>query len=229
MVNLRATRILLAFLPASERAVPASRRPVLPVNALIKVPRQARSIDTVLSILDAAVLVLNQGDPTRFTTNHVAEVAGVSVGSLYQYFASKEALLAGVLERGLLLLEGTLLGVAAPEGTSLDEVLADTLTRVIVGLEPFGPLLEVMLSSSPMLSAKGIFPLLEPRLTSAIHRVLLTRPDARVAGGAAAFYVAVNGVIVVVLRWLVERPPGVSRDALVAALVRQCMAHVDAV
>lgn len=201
-------------------------RPILPVNALLKVPRQARSITTVIAILDASVLVLNQGAPDRFTTNRVAEVAGVSVGTLYQYFASKDALLAGVLERGLLQLEGTLSGIAAPAGTPLEEVLSATLTRVVAGLEPFGPLLAVMLSTSPMLSVNGIFPLLEPRLTSAVHRVLLSRPDVRVEGGAAAFYVAMNSTIVVALRWLVERPDWLSRDELIAALVRQCMAHL---
>ncbi len=206
--------------------MPTPRRPILPVNALLKVPRQARSITTVVAILDAAVLVLNQGDPAHFTTNRVAKVAGVSVGTLYQYFASKDALLAGVLERGLLHLEDTLYGVAAPAGTSLEDVLSVTLTRVVAGLEPFGPLLAVMLSTSPMLSVNGIFPLLEPRLTSAVHRVLLTRPDVRVEGGAAAFYVAMNSTIMVALRWLVERPGWLSRDELVGALVRQCMAHI---
>jgi AcrR family transcriptional regulator len=58
-----------------------------------KVPRQARSEFTVQAILDAATRVLEDGALPRFNTNRVAEVAGVSVGSLYQYFPSKDALM----------------------------------------------------------------------------------------------------------------------------------------
>ena len=58
-----------------------------------KAPRQARSTRLVGDVLQAAARVLAREGARRFTTARVAEAAGVSVGSLYQYFPNKEALL----------------------------------------------------------------------------------------------------------------------------------------
>ena len=58
-----------------------------------KQPKQARSNELVAAILDAAVQVLAREGAQRFTTARVAERAGASVGSLYQYFPNKAAIL----------------------------------------------------------------------------------------------------------------------------------------
>jgi len=58
-----------------------------------KKPRQARSNDLVAAILEAALQVLAKEGAQRFTTTRVAERAGVSVGSIYQYFPNKAAIL----------------------------------------------------------------------------------------------------------------------------------------
>jgi AcrR family transcriptional regulator len=58
-----------------------------------KQPRQARSTELVAAILEAAVQVLAKEGAQRFTTARVAEKAGVSVGSVYQYFPNKAAIL----------------------------------------------------------------------------------------------------------------------------------------
>lgn len=58
-----------------------------------KSPVQARSARLVADILEAAARVLTRAGARHFTTVRVAEEAGVSIGSLYQYFPSKEALL----------------------------------------------------------------------------------------------------------------------------------------
>jgi AcrR family transcriptional regulator len=58
-----------------------------------KEPKQARSAELVAAILDAAAQVLAKDGAQRFTTARVAEKAGVSVGSLYQYFPNKAAIL----------------------------------------------------------------------------------------------------------------------------------------
>lgn len=58
-----------------------------------KQPQQARSTELVAAILQAAVQVLGKEGATRFTTARVAEKAGVSVGSVYQYFPNKAAIL----------------------------------------------------------------------------------------------------------------------------------------
>lgn len=58
-----------------------------------KQPKQARSTELVTLILEAALHVLAEEGAHRFTTTRVAERAGVSVGSLYQYFPNKAAIL----------------------------------------------------------------------------------------------------------------------------------------
>jgi len=58
-----------------------------------KTPRQQRSQQTRLDLLGGATRVLQKRGAKGLTTNHVAEQAGVSVGSLYQYYPNKAALL----------------------------------------------------------------------------------------------------------------------------------------
>lgn len=69
---------------AHPRNVPISLR---------KQPQQTRSAELIATILEAAVQVLAEEGAPRFTTKRVADKAGVSVGSLYQYFPNKAALL----------------------------------------------------------------------------------------------------------------------------------------
>jgi AcrR family transcriptional regulator len=64
-----------------------------------KSPRQARSRAMVDLILDATARVLVEDGYARASTNRVAERAGISVGSLYQYFPSREALVSAVGRR----------------------------------------------------------------------------------------------------------------------------------
>ena len=64
-----------------------------------RIPRQSRSEETVAAILEGAAQVLETGGLAHFTTNAVADRAGVSIGTLYQYFADKQAVLRAIAER----------------------------------------------------------------------------------------------------------------------------------
>lgn len=66
-----------------------------------KAPRQQRSRVTVDAIVEAATRVLARRGWARFTTNEIAAVAGVSVGSLYQYFPDKLAVAEAIRQRHL--------------------------------------------------------------------------------------------------------------------------------
>ena len=68
---------------------------------LLKQPAQERSRQTVEALIEATELVLVEEGWDKITTNHVAERAGVSIGTLYQYFANKEALVGLLLEQYL--------------------------------------------------------------------------------------------------------------------------------
>ena len=69
-----------------------------PINPRKK-PVQDRSKAMVQALLDATARILVQDGYDTLSTNKVAHAAGVSVGSLYQYYPSKEALVRAVLER----------------------------------------------------------------------------------------------------------------------------------
>ena len=64
-------------------------------------PSQARSRVTVEAILDAAARVLEERGYAAGTTNRIAERAGVSIGSLYEYFPNKDAIVVALAEREL--------------------------------------------------------------------------------------------------------------------------------
>lgn len=64
-----------------------------------KQPRQTRAAATVEAIIEAAARILARDGLARFNTNRVAELAGVSIGSLYQYFPHKDALMAALIAR----------------------------------------------------------------------------------------------------------------------------------
>lgn len=66
-----------------------------------RVPRQARAKVTRDAILEAGAQLLRRGELAAFTTDRIAEVAGVSIGTLYQYFPNKDAVLVGLAEREL--------------------------------------------------------------------------------------------------------------------------------
>lgn len=68
-----------------------------PRTAVRKRPTQARSSVMVEAILQAAAELLDHDAPDAYTTNRIAEHAGASIGSLYQYFPSKDAITAALI------------------------------------------------------------------------------------------------------------------------------------
>lgn len=69
------------------------------LTELRKSPAQARAVATFEAIVDAAAHILGEGGATALTTNKIAERAGASIGSVYQYFPNKQAIVRALLER----------------------------------------------------------------------------------------------------------------------------------
>ena len=97
-----------------------------------KQPQQARAQETVRAILEATVQILDREGLDAATTTRIAEVAGVSIGSLYQYFSHRDAILSALqdreFERTLHLMERVL------ADANLDEEPLETVRAVLRGL-----------------------------------------------------------------------------------------------
>jgi AcrR family transcriptional regulator len=97
-----------------------------------KSPVQARSAASVDAILDATIQVLLRVGKERLTTTRVALRAGVSVGTLYQYFPNKSALLQAVLKRHLGEVTGTVEGVCEEQrGRTLRQMVTALITSFL--------------------------------------------------------------------------------------------------
>lgn len=96
-----------------------------------KKPQQARSVATVSSVLEGAAQVLESVGYEKMTTTRVAERAGTSVGTLYQYYPSKEALLVAVLEAKM---ERTSTAMAKVFALPASASLKDRVQVMIAGL-----------------------------------------------------------------------------------------------
>src|SRR5215472_7098244 len=71
------------------------------VDLVRRTPRQSRARDTVQVILEATARILQRKGSTALNTNYIAECAGISVGTLYQYFPNKEAILVAMARNEL--------------------------------------------------------------------------------------------------------------------------------
>lgn len=100
-----------------------------------KLPTQERARDTVEALLDATARLLVSEGFDKASTNRIAAKAGVSVGSLYQYFDGKEALVVALAERHHQQLMAVLANAAAPPldggARSLEEVVADIVCAML--------------------------------------------------------------------------------------------------
>jgi AcrR family transcriptional regulator len=117
-----------------------------------KVPRQARSIATCGAILEACARLLKTGHYADVTTNHIAERAGVGIGTLYEFFPNKEAIVAALAERHL-----TRLIAEVTEGLEVALGLDDwdaaqfLIRRVVAAVSRDRELYQVLIREAPFL------------------------------------------------------------------------------
>jgi AcrR family transcriptional regulator len=135
-----------------------------------KRPRQKRSHVTVSAIVEATARILSRDGYDGATTRRVAELAGVGVGSLYQYFPSRDALLAAVLERHFeRLLGATGALFESPEGASPAPMLRK-FAEILVDAHVHEPRLQKVLAEhAPRLQHLGLVRALEERMAEQIR------------------------------------------------------------
>jgi AcrR family transcriptional regulator len=113
-------------------------------------PQQRRARQTVEAVLDAVVRILKREGFEAVTTNRVAEVAGVSIGSVYQYFPDKRAIFAALHERHIQeidrLVEAKLMEHAA---SPLDTLIRAMVEAMIDAHTPDPELYELLSTEVP--------------------------------------------------------------------------------
>ena len=188
------------------------------VKTARKQPRQARSHATVNAVLEATVQVLEREGVDAATTTRIAEVAGVSIGTLYQYFSHRDAIFDALqdreFERALVLMQSVL-----SEG-NLARSPRETVTAVVKGLA-------ALYASCPglhrLLAIEGLRVTKTERVYAFDTRVVGIIRHFLAATGApirrknvdAAAFVAFQSVRATMLASLLERPPGLGEAELI--------------
>lgn len=98
-----------------------------------KIPKQARSQQKVDALLDAAAALFQSHGYEATTTNEIAAHAGVSIGTLYQFFDDKDAMLGALVERyvgALRAFNETMLAPTSLEGLSLDAIISRLIDNI---------------------------------------------------------------------------------------------------
>ena len=144
-----------------------------------KTPVQARSTVTVEAIAEATIQVLLSHGIDRLTTTRVAARAGVSVGTLYQYFPNKDALLFAVLEAHLDKVAATLMRACEESyGQPLGAMVHHVISRFIDAKMERTDISMALYRISAELGGATIVRSVGERSNRAIEKMLLTAPDA---------------------------------------------------
>ena len=196
-----------------------------------KAPRQSRSAVTVTAILDATARILVERGYAATSTNAVAERAGVSVGSLYQYFPNKDALIAALHHRHV---EQMRQVIESALVRAMDASLEDGLTELIEGAveahrvdADLHRVLELQLSGLDVIEPldNKFDEVMQARIVVllSLHRESLAVTDLPLAA-----YMLMHAVHALIHTIVVQRPRGVSLKTATAEIVRMMRAYLTA-
>lgn len=198
-----------------------------------KRPTQARAQHTVEAILRATAHILRTSGWDACNTNAVAKRAGVSIGSLYQYFPSKEALVSALAEEHATEGLGVLMEAvsAAPQGTLSFEQTVRHYIRAMVALHAVDPKLHrVLVEQVPRL--KGGFDVVRrvSQQSAALVRSYLEtqREHIRAVDLDVATFMLVTAVESVAHLQVLDRPRQLDQDALVEELSQLVLGYLGA-
>lgn len=193
-----------------------------------KAPKQERSKATVEAILEAAAQLLAELRYARMTTAKVAARAGVSVGSLYQYFPSKDALVSALLARKFARVEPLMREmIARSEGQPL-EARVRTIIAATLADKAENPALNMALAEQ-MPQADGIDykTAMAEAAVAAIRAVLEQhRDEIAVDDLDLAAFMLVHAVEGVIGAALLSSPVALDDPRLVDGLTRMAMAYL---
>lgn len=147
-----------------------------------KKPRQARAAATVEAIFEATIQVLVAEGPDRLTTTRVAERAGVSVGTMYQYFPHKQGLFYALNERYLAALaERVEVAALARHGAPIGEMVRAIVTTYWAAKMERPEVTRALYRSVVELDNESLIDAFAQRVDTATAAMLATAPDAAFA------------------------------------------------
>ncbi len=185
-------------------------------------PRQARAQATYEAILDATIRILERENLEATTTTRIAEVAGVSPGTLYHHFTDRDAIFRALQDREFARALGLMQDILSSE--NLTTAPRETVERVVRGLaklyEASPALHRVLAIEGLRLVSTDRVHAFDLRVIEVIrHFLLASREHLRCENVEAAAFVAYQSVRATMLASLLERPPGLDMDTLVGQIV----------
>lgn len=193
-----------------------------------KRPRQERAKATVETILEAAAHVLVASGYEGTTTKAVAERAGVSIGSLYQYFPSKEAIVAMLLERFHQRALEVLADKLVPHPiTDLAQEVRE-LVRVLVAFYGVNPRLQrLLLEQAPRLGPLQGVQEIETRVESLVQIVLAQNLEfERPRNLGLVVFIIIRALRSAIWAAVVERPELIGTPEFVEELSALVMGYL---
>lgn len=194
-----------------------------------KLPKQRRSKEMVETILEATARVLVKEGYGEASTNRVAEVAGVSVGSVYQYFPNKESLVAALMDRHLDEMRGIYEGKFAELRNAPLEVAVRGLISASVEAHAVRPELhKVFVEQVPRVGDLGKIAEVGGRIEEELldllrrHRQEVEREDS----GLAVFLI-LYGVESTIHAAVIERPEYVKDGRLADELTKLVLGYLS--
>jgi AcrR family transcriptional regulator len=119
-----------------------------------KLPQQDRSRITVEAILEATARILTEEGYEKANTNRIAERAGISIGSLYQYFPNKESLMAALMEQHANEIAGLVESKLQYLSNGPLEIVIPKLVRAVIAAHAIDPRLHQVLNEEIPRSAR---------------------------------------------------------------------------
>ncbi len=191
-------------------------------------PVQGRSQATVDALLAAAAQILARHGPDAATTNAIAERAGVSIGSLYQYFADKEALIDALAELHVAEMTEVLAGAlaGAGEGTLTEE--AGRIVAAIVAAHRVDPRLHHALHQVLPRARMSAIDRLEDTVMTQVSALLQAREGLTAAGAGRTALVLVRALGGLVRTTIRRDPEWFADPALARVMTRMIVDCVTA-
>jgi AcrR family transcriptional regulator len=204
-------------------------RKVKPALKPRKLPVQARSKHTIDAIFEATIQVLLVGGVGKLTTTKVADRAGVSVGTLYQYFPNKNVLLGALLELHLLeVVEAIEASSVKFRGAKLD-LLARELVDAYLNVKLQRPDMSVALYSVAVaIEATEIVQAMTKRTQVAVSRALESVPDRKFDELDMVTIVFTTSLMGPVQAFLLAKPPKAALERLRRQLQALTKAYLKA-